>query len=117
MPWNIHDPELYNSDHLVVTHMYDSHHAAVVWFGFTSGQALRDHETTSVAIIQVLRGRIRLNTATEQVLEAGQAVQLQPSEHHALTALEDSLVQLVLVPHPRYHSLAEELGLPSRERS
>ncbi|MCL5115874.1 MAG: cupin [Firmicutes bacterium] len=115
MAWSVDEPELYNPDHLVVKHMFDSDHAAVVWFGFTTGQSLRDHETTSVAIIQVLKGRIRLNTLSEQVLTAGESVQLKESERHALTALEESLVQLLLVPHPRYHSLAKEIDLPARE--
>ena len=114
--WNTADPTLYNADHLVVRHMYDSDHAAVVWFGFKDGQVLKDHETTSTAIIEVMKGRIRLNTATEQILEAGQAVQLKPNERHALTALSDSLVQLLLVPHPQYHSLANEVGFGSDKK-
>lgn len=111
--WTVEDPSLYNPDHLVVRHMYESDHAALVWFGFKAGQTLKDHETSSTAIIEVLRGRIRLNTANEQILETGQAVELKPHERHALTALADSVVQLVLVPHPRYHSLASEVGLGS----
>lgn len=114
--WNTADPTLFNADHLVVRHMYDSDHAAVVWFGFKGGQVLKDHETTSTAIIEVMTGRIRLNMETEQILEAGQAVQLEPHERHALTALSDSLVQLLLVPHPRYHSLASEVGFGSDEK-
>lgn len=114
--WDIADPSLYNTDHLVVRHMYDSNHVAVVWFGFKAGQTLNDHETTSSAIIEVMKGRIRINTATDQILEAGQAVQLQPNERHALTALADSLVQLLLVPHPRYHSLANEIGIGSDKK-
>ena len=113
MIWNAEDPAFYNADHIISKPMYDSDHVAVVWFGFTKGQSLKDHETSSMAIIQVLRGQIILNTAEEQVLQAGQTVQLQPRERHALTALEDSLVQLLLVPHPRYHSLAHAVGLSS----
>lgn len=116
MMWNISDPDLYSTDHLVVKHMYDSDHAAVVWFGFTEGQTLKDHDTTSVAIIQVLKGHIRLNTTEERVLEAGTAIELKPSERHGLTALsKEALVQLVLVPHPRSHSLAKEINLNPRE--
>lgn len=111
--WTVEDPSLYNADHLVVRHMYESDHAAFVWFGFKAGQTLKDHETSSTAIIEVLKGRIRLNTASEKILETGQAVNLKPYDRHALTALADSVVQLVLVPHPRYHSLASEVGLGS----
>lgn len=111
--WNVEDPDLYHAEHLVVRHLYESDHAAVVWFGFKSGQVLKDHETSSTAIIEVLKGRIRLMTATEQILEAGQGVPLAPYERHALTALSDAVVQLLLVPHPRYHSMAHEVGLGS----
>lgn len=114
MVWNVTDPDLYHPDHLVVRHMYDADHAAVVWFGFKSGQALKDHETSSTAIIQVLKGQVRLSTAEERVMSAGQTVELAPRERHALTALTESLVQLVLVPHPHYHSLAQELGMAIR---
>lgn len=89
---------------------YGSEHAAVTWLGL---QVLRDHETTSTAIIQVLRGRVRLNTVVKRVLQIGHAVQLAPSERHALTALEDSLVQLLLVPHPYYPGMAGGIDLPA----
>lgn len=115
MMWDVNDASLYNADHLVVKHQYDSDHVAVVWFGFIKGQTLRDHETTSTAIIQILKGRIRLSIGVEQTLESGQTVQLQPRERHALTALDNAVVQLVLVPHPRYHSLAKEIALSDRE--
>ena len=113
--WNIEDSDLDDAQHVVVRHMYDSDHAAVIWFGFVGGQLLKDHETTSVAIIQVLKGIIRLTTGETRDLEAGSTVELQPSERHALQAMSPkALVQLLLVPHPRYHSLAESLDLPSR---
>ncbi len=112
--WNVNDPELYHPDHLVVRHMFDADQAAVVWFGFQAGQVLKDHETSSTALIQVLQGRIRVNAVEERVLSAGQTVELPPGERHALTALTDALVQLVLVPHPRYHSLGQELGMTTR---
>ncbi|AUW94709.1 hypothetical protein BXT84_12765 [Sulfobacillus thermotolerans] len=103
---SIDDRDLYDRGHVVVKHIYDEDHAAIVWFGFTQGQMLKDHVTTSIAIIQVLRGRIHLNAANQQILTRGQMVKLPPNEHHAITALEESLVPLVLIPHPRYHSLA-----------
>ena len=113
--WNIEDRDLYDAQHLVVKHLYDSDHAAVIWFGFVKGQVLKDHETTSVAIIQVLKGTIRLTTGEIRELDAGTTVELQARERHALEALSsEALVQLVLVPHPRYHSLAEDLDLPPR---
>ena len=113
--WNIEDRDLYNTQHLVVKHLYDSDHVAVIWFGFVKGQKLKDHETTSVAIIQVLKGSIRLTTGETRELDAGSTVELKARERHALEAVSaEALVQLLLVPHPRYHSLAETLDLPPR---
>lgn len=115
MTWSVDDRTLYHPDHLVVRHLYDSDHMALVWFGFMSGQSLRDHQTSSEAVIQVLKGEIRLVTASEQRLQAGQAVKLEPNQRHALTATQEALVQLILVPHPRCHSLAKELDLPLQD--
>lgn len=112
MVWTVNDTSLYNPAHLVVRNLYDSDHVAIVWFGFVKGQSLRDHETTSVAVVQVLHGRILLTTDQDQELLEGQAVELKPNQRHALMAVEDSVVQLLLIPHPRYHSLAEQLDLP-----
>lgn len=111
--WNVDDTGLHHPEHPVVRHLYASDHAAVVWFGFKAGQTLKDHETSSTAIIQVMKGQIRLNAATELFLEAGQGVRLEPNQRHGLEALSDSVVQLLLVPHPRYHSLGREVGLGS----
>ena len=113
MVWNMNDPELFNPEHLTVKHMYDNKHATVVWFGFCQGQELREHETTSAGVVQVLRGKVQLVTADTQVLEAGQTALLQSSERHSVTALEDSVLQVILVPHPRYHSLSDELEFSS----
>jgi quercetin dioxygenase-like cupin family protein len=109
--WDIHDESLYDTEHLVVKHLFESPHVSVVWFGFHAGQTLKDHETTSEAIIQVLYGHVTLTTATSQELSTGQTVILPPNLQHALTASEDSLVQLIIVPHPKYHSLQKELQL------
>lgn len=115
--WNVADPGLYDTEHVVVQHLYDSDHAALTWFGFKTGQTLKEHETSSTAIIEVLSGRVRLTATTEQLLATGQGVQLRPHERHALEALEDSVVQLLLVPHPRYHSLSSTVGLGSSQQS
>ena len=113
MVWNINDAELFNPEHLTVKHMYDNKHATVVWFGFVKGQELREHETTSAGIVQVLRGKVQLVTADAQILDAGQTALLQSSERHSVTALEDTVLQVILVPHPRYHSLSDELEISS----
>jgi len=110
--WSIEDPELFHSDRLTVTHRYDSPHAAVVWFGLKAGQALKDHETSSQALIQVFTGAIWMTAGTESfLLRAGETVVLEAGVRHGLTAEDDALVQLIIVPHPRYHSLKEDIGL------
>lgn len=114
MAWDIDNSGLYNPDHFVVQHMYDADHAAVVWFGFMPGQALKEHQTSSVAIIQVLKGRVEVDAGETVDLATGQAIELKENQRHAVTAFEQSLVQLILVPHPRFHSLADTLNLSQK---
>ncbi|AEJ39219.1 hypothetical protein TPY_1029 [Sulfobacillus acidophilus TPY] len=110
--WSIEDPALFHPDHITVTHRYDAPHAAVVWFGLKAGQALKEHETSSQVMIQVLTGAIWMTAGTESFfLRAGETVVLQAGVRHGFTAEDDALVQLIIVPHPRYHSLKEDLGL------
>ncbi len=61
-----------------------------------SGHGLDDHESPGQATLLVLRGRVRLGTATDAV-ECAEGDFLQiPGERHNLAALEDSVVLLTV---------------------
>lgn len=64
------------------------------------GEALSDHDNPGEALLQVLRGRVRL-TAGETAWELGVNAHIAiPQQRHALLALEDSAVLLTVVkPH------------------
>jgi len=61
------------------------------------GHRLDDHESPGEATLLVLRGRVRLGTATEAVECAEGDYLLLPLERHDLAALEDSVILLTVV--------------------
>ena len=63
----------------------------------TAGHGLDDHESPGEATLQVLRGRVRLTTATDSC-EATTGDQFDiPPERHGLDAIDDSAVLLTVV--------------------
>jgi quercetin dioxygenase-like cupin family protein len=110
--WRVDDPALYDEKHFTIRHLFESNHLVVVWFGFVPGQVLRDHQTSSHALIQCISGAIRVESMGETVeLTMGMSVVIEPHVVHALYANERALVQLSITPHPSQHSLLDELQL------
>ena len=110
--WRVDDPTLYDDKHFTVRHLFESNHLVVVWFGFVAGQVLRDHQTSSHALIQCISGSVRVESMGETVeLTMGMSVVIEPHVVHALYANERALVQLSITPHPSQHSLLDELQL------
>jgi quercetin dioxygenase-like cupin family protein len=65
-----------------------------------AGAALGDHSSPGEATLQVLHGRVRLNTvADSQEAVAGDLLVI-PAERHGLAALDDSAVLLTVVVRP-----------------
>lgn len=62
-----------------------------------AGHGLEDHESPGQATLMVLRGRVKLGTATGAVEGAEGDFLAIPSERHNLSALEDSAVLLTVV--------------------
>ncbi|WP_006245646.1 hypothetical protein [Mycolicibacterium tusciae] len=62
-----------------------------------SGHGLDDHESPGEATLLVLRGRIRLGTATATVEGTTGDFLVIPDERHNVAALEDSVVLLTVV--------------------
>lgn len=98
----------FQPDRFTTRRVFESPDGLVVWFGFQPGQALREHQTSSQAWIQVLQGKVAFEAGQDRVtLEAGQNVVLAPEVPHAVTALERSILQVVLFPHPHRHTLLD----------
>jgi quercetin dioxygenase-like cupin family protein len=66
----------------------------------TAGAGLAEHNSPGEATLQVLRGRVRLTTATEAQEGATGDLLVIPAERHALTALDDSAVLLTVALRP-----------------
>jgi quercetin dioxygenase-like cupin family protein len=62
-----------------------------------AGSALADHQSPGEATLQVLRGRVRLTTATDSQEAAAGHLLVIPAERHGLSAIDDSAVLLTVV--------------------
>lgn len=83
----------------------DTGAAKVVQFSFPKGKVLEKHKSSSDILVFVLQGRIKFSAGEEAELSAGQMVSLDKHIEHALEALEESLVVLVLTPSPQAHTV------------
>jgi quercetin dioxygenase-like cupin family protein len=75
-----------------------------------AGEALSDHHVRERAVVQVISGRVAIDSAGETVeCEAGTLVTFDPGERHALRGLDDARLLLMLAPWPAAdHTTAEE---------
>jgi len=71
--------------------------------GFTAGAVLPDHRNPGEAVLQVLRGRIRLSDASRTIeVEAGTVARI-PDAVHRVEALEPSVILLTAISLPGRH--------------
>jgi quercetin dioxygenase-like cupin family protein len=81
--------------------LFSSPECRVVVFDLRSGEGLADHHVRERALVEVISGRISIETAEETVeCEAGTLVTFAPGERHALRGLKDARLLLVLAPWP-----------------
>ena len=75
-----------------------------------AGEEMGDHHVRERALIEVLSGRIAMETANAAVeCEAGTLVMLDPSERHAVRGCDDARLLLILAPWPATgHNAASE---------
>ena len=64
-----------------------------------AGNSLSDHESPGEATLHVLRGSVRLTTATDAWEGASGDHIVIPSERHGLAALTDAVVLLTVYTH------------------
>lgn len=74
--------------------------------GFAAGAVLPDHRNPGEAVLQVLRGRIRLSDASRTIeVEAGTIARV-PDGLHRVDALEPSVILLTALPLPGHDEQA-----------
>ena len=85
----------------VVLHS-DEGAARVIAINLPAGQALGEHEVHEHAWLHVHRGTVEVAGPTGETTRAGAGalIHWEPQERHAVTALEDALLALLLAPWP-----------------
>jgi quercetin dioxygenase-like cupin family protein len=79
--------------------LFSSPECRVVEFALRSGESLADHDVRERAVVEVISGRVSIETAEGAVeCEAGTLVTFAPGERHALRGLHDARLLLVLAP-------------------
>lgn len=72
--------------------------ARVVLFGFSEGQELSEHTSTSQALIQILSGQCEFSLAgVPRTLKAGDLLNMPPNLPHAVKATEQFSMLLTLI--------------------
>lgn len=78
----------------------DHEHVRMTAIGFTAGAVLPDHRNPGEAVLQVLRGRVRLSDARLTIeVEQGMIARI-PDGLHRVEALEPSVILLTALPLP-----------------
>jgi quercetin dioxygenase-like cupin family protein len=73
----------------------------VVVIDLRAGEEMGNHAVHERAVIEVVSGRIAMTSAVETIdCESGTLINLEPGEHHAVRALADSQLLLILAPWP-----------------
>ncbi|HLZ22905.1 MAG TPA: cupin domain-containing protein [Ktedonobacterales bacterium] len=100
----------FNPDGPGVTVLADTGAARSVLFAFRAGQQLKEHQTSSQILVQVVRGRITF-TAGGQAADAraGTLLLVEANAPHSITAQTDATVLVTMTPSPVHHSLQHEV--------
>jgi quercetin dioxygenase-like cupin family protein len=73
----------------------------VVVIDLRVGEEMGNHAVHERAVIEVVSGRIAMTSAVETIdCESGTLINLEPGEHHAVRALADTQLLLLLAPWP-----------------
>jgi quercetin dioxygenase-like cupin family protein len=88
--------------------LFSAPECRVVVIDLLSGEELGEHRVRERAVIEVVSGSVSL-LLTGEVVEcaAGTVVTFDPGERHAVRALEDARLLLVLAPWPQVGHFSE----------
>jgi len=87
------------TDSIVSKTIYKSENQKVILFGFSSGQELSDHTSSSNAIIHIIKGNGVINVGGETISAvSGTWLHMKPELPHSVSALSDMHMLLYLFP-------------------
>jgi quercetin dioxygenase-like cupin family protein len=82
--------------------LFSAPECRVVVIDLTSGEELGDHHVRERAVVEVISGSVSIELTGEAVdCDAGTVVTFEPGERHAVRALADARLLLVLAPWPK----------------
>jgi quercetin dioxygenase-like cupin family protein len=83
-----------------VLHSQDGE-SRVVLIELTPGQELSEHQVTEAALLLIVSGRVRVQTAADAVdAGVGELFRFDPAERHSVSSAEGARVLLMLSPWP-----------------
>ncbi len=78
--------------------LYKDDHIRLVVFAFDSGQELTSHTAAVAAIVEVIRGRLRVGLGDDEVeLAPGSWVHMPADLRHSVMAIEPSVMLLTML--------------------
>lgn len=81
--------------------LFSSPECRAVVIDLQPGAGLGDHQVRERAVVEVVAGRVSIECCGETVTcEAGTLVTFDPGEHHAVCALTEARLLLLLAPWP-----------------
>lgn len=81
--------------------LFSTREARGVVIDLAAGEEMGDHRVRERAIVQVVSGKIAFTSGRETATcESGTLLVLEPSERHAVRALEHARLLLILAPWP-----------------
>ena len=94
-------PRVPSTDHQKPRVLFSSPECRMVILDLLHGESLADHRVRERAVVEVVSGRVSIETAEETVTcEAGSLVTFEPGERHAVHGLDDARILLLLAPWP-----------------
>jgi quercetin dioxygenase-like cupin family protein len=92
--------------------LFTSPECRAVVIDLRGGEGLGDHRVRERAVVEVVSGCVSVHSAGETVeCEAGTLLTFDPGEHHAVHALADARLLLLLAPWPAAkHNTEAEKG-------
>ena len=81
--------------------LFSSPECRAIALDLESGETMGDHRVRERAVVQVVTGRVSIESSGETVeCDAGTLLTFEPSERHTVHALESARLLLVLAPWP-----------------
>jgi quercetin dioxygenase-like cupin family protein len=91
--------------------LFTSPECRAVVIDLRAGEELGDHRVRERAVVEVVAGRVSVESSGETVdCDTGTLVTFDPGEHHTVRALADARLLLILAPWPalNHNSKAEK---------